>query len=207
MTLLKPLRWRIWPMLFPPAVTLCLLWSTLRLSCFDILINTVTIVNEKSRREEFHFGDPLMLFHATLYPKGVYWLPPPHLVSLSATLPSSGPLWPPIWPPCPQSGPLWPPSAPSPFDPLCPHLAPAPSAPPTAIWHPYGPIPPNLAPIWSTLPPWRPCAHICPPVAPSAWDGDTSPSWDVCFDVHFNLTLHAPIHVKIIFFTLRGKIP
>ena len=81
-----------------------------------------------SRSEEFHFGDSLMLFHATLYPEGVYWLPPI----------------------CPNAPHLAPPHlVPTPIYPRY-HLALSPQSaptPPSVLFLPSGPhiFPPHLA--------------------------------------------------------------
>ena len=131
-----------------------------------------------SRSKEFHFGDSLMLFHATLYPEGVYWLPVFLVLLLSAHIIWEGTvLTAPVWSPSPWAPshlaptpgpPVSPPSSPCSLTPHLvpgPHLAPLPLSDPCflpAMWPPcLAPTPhlplPYLAPSAS----WLGCLFWC----------------------------------------------
>ena len=103
-----------------------------------------------------------------------------------------------------------------------PCLTPLSSGPtPTLIWLLLQSSP-TLYPTWPLLPSAPHPLPICPyPLAapssghllvcpPSGWDGGTPAPMFVSehLTLHgFNLTSHAHLHMKIIFFTLHGKIP
>ena len=139
-----------------------------------------------ARSEEFHFGDTLMLFHATLYQEGAYWLLP----NLAPVPPV-----PPVWPPALhalQSGchsPYPPKLAPAPLPLILPPF-PAPNLAPA-------PLPPNLSPAPQPTQsgPYSPGPQSGPTPLPPIWPHSPAPIW------------HAPLHVKIISFTSRRKIP